>query len=107
MVFSFAVLLAFSVTATGEGTRIVVELQDHATETRYPGSRVEEMGYEPGSLQSERTSAPAGAFSGDRGDTAGGDQKDLTAFFVIGFIINILLIGAFLFWAAGQWRKTK
>jgi hypothetical protein len=34
-------------------------------------------------------------------------RKDLTGFFVIGMIINVLLIVLFLIWAVGQWRKTK
>jgi hypothetical protein len=34
-------------------------------------------------------------------------RKDLTGFFVIGIIINVLLITLFLIWAVGQWRKTK
>ena len=34
-------------------------------------------------------------------------RKDLTGFFVIGIIINVLLIMLFLIWAVGQWRKTK
>ena len=33
--------------------------------------------------------------------------KSLTGFFVIGMIINVLLITLFLIWAVGQWRKTK
>jgi len=34
-------------------------------------------------------------------------RKNLTGFFVIGMIINVLLITLFLIWAVGQWRKTK
>ena len=107
VVFSFAILFGFSVSVVGQGTRTSVEAHDHAVEIQHSGSKVEEMGHEPGSVQSERTPAPAGPLSGARGDAGGGEQKDLTAFFVIGFIINILLIGAFMFWAVGQWRKTK
>ncbi len=33
--------------------------------------------------------------------------KDLTVFFVIGMAVNIIMITVFLFWAAGQWRKTR
>ena len=107
VVFSFAILFAFSLSVAGQDTRTSVESHDHAVEIQHSGSRAEEMGHEPGSAQSERTPAPARPLSGARGDAAGGEQKDLTAFFVIGFVINILLIGAFMFWAVGQWRKTK
>ncbi len=34
-------------------------------------------------------------------------RKDLTIFFTIGVILDVLLVAAFLLWAAGQWRKTK
>lgn len=34
-------------------------------------------------------------------------RDDLTGFFVIGMIINVLVITLFLIWAVGQWRKTK
>ena len=34
-------------------------------------------------------------------------RENLTGFFVIGMIINVLLFTLFLIWAVGQWRKTK
>ncbi len=34
-------------------------------------------------------------------------REDLTVFFAIGVIIDVLLVTAFLLWAVGQWRKTK
>ena len=34
-------------------------------------------------------------------------RKNLTGFFVIGMVINVLLLTLFLIWAVGQWRKTK
>lgn len=44
-------------------------------------------------------------------DTAGAAAdaggKDLKVFFIIGMAVNIMLIAAFLFWASGQWRKTR
>lgn len=45
--------------------------------------------------------------NGDPGPTTAKPSKDLTGFFAIGFIINILALGAFLYWAAGQWRKKR
>jgi len=45
--------------------------------------------------------------NGDPGLKTPKGSKDLTGFFAIGFIINILAIGAFLYWAAGQWRKKR
>ena len=42
------------------------------------------------------------------GERAANDKReDLTGFFVIGMIINVLVITLFLIWAVGQWRKTK
>lgn len=38
---------------------------------------------------------------------ANGRRKDLTVFFSIGVIVDILLVAAFLIWAVGQWSKTK
>jgi len=34
-------------------------------------------------------------------------RGDLTVFFAIGMIINVLMVTAFLVWAVGQWRKKK
>ncbi|GEM_PF-3174808 len=34
-------------------------------------------------------------------------REDLTAFFTIGVVIDVLLVVAFLVWAVGQWRKQK
>jgi hypothetical protein len=34
-------------------------------------------------------------------------REDLTVFFSIGLVIDVLLVTAFLVWAAGQWRKKK
>jgi hypothetical protein len=34
-------------------------------------------------------------------------REDLTVFFTIGVIIDVLLVATFLVWAAGQWRKTR
>ncbi len=36
-----------------------------------------------------------------------GGREDLTTFFSIGVVIDVLLLTAFLIWAVGQWRKTK
>ena len=45
--------------------------------------------------------------SGKKDTTPSDDRKDLTVFFSIGVIVDILLVAAFLIWAAGQWSKTK
>jgi hypothetical protein len=45
--------------------------------------------------------------SGSGVRTADDARKNMTGFFVIGMIINVLLITLFLIWAVGQWRKTK
>ena len=36
-----------------------------------------------------------------------GRREDLTVFFTIGVIVDVFLVGAFLLWAVGQWRKAK
>lgn len=35
------------------------------------------------------------------------ERKDLTVFFSIGAILDVLLVAAFLIWAVGQWRKAN
>lgn len=35
------------------------------------------------------------------------ERKDLTMFFSIGVILDVLLVAAFLIWAVGQWRKAR
>lgn len=34
-------------------------------------------------------------------------RDDLSVFFSIGIAIDVLLLTAFLIWAAGQWRRTR
>lgn len=34
-------------------------------------------------------------------------RGDMTVFFAIGMVINVLMVTAFLVWAVGQWRKKK
>ncbi len=33
-------------------------------------------------------------------------KRNLTGFWVIGILVNIVVMSAFVFWAVGQWRKT-
>jgi hypothetical protein len=47
------------------------------------------------------------ANAGKKGTATNDDRKDLTVFFFIGVIVDILLVTAFLIWAVGQWSKTK
>jgi len=70
----------------------------------------------PGSLLAvaETTGQNGGAVTGvsepvrGAGSTAVNDgREDLTVFFAIGIIVDVLLVTAFLLWAVGQWRKTK
>jgi len=44
---------------------------------------------------------------GAAGPAGKGGGKDLTVFFSIGVIVDILLVTAFLIWAVGQWTKSK
>jgi hypothetical protein len=41
------------------------------------------------------------------GTVANDGREDLTVFFSIGLVIDVLLVTAFLVWAVGQWRKKK
>ena len=34
------------------------------------------------------------------------EREDLTAFFAVGIVINIVMITAYFIWAYKQWRKT-
>jgi hypothetical protein len=47
------------------------------------------------------------ANSGKKGTATNNGRKDLTVFFSIGVIVDILLVTAFLIWAVRQWSKTK
>jgi len=47
---------------------------------------------------------PAATGTGGAAGKAG--HKDLTVFFSIGVIVDILLVMAFLVWAVGQWSKS-
>ena len=44
------------------------------------------------------TEQPAPVFEAER--------EDLSAFFTVGVVINIVMITAYLFWAYKQWNKT-
>ena len=59
----------------------------------------------PGAGANTAAARPADADTAGAATDDGG--KDLTVFFVIGIAVNIIMITAFLFWAAGQWRKTR
>ena len=45
--------------------------------------------------------------SGTEATVAHGEREDLTVFFGIGLVVDVLLVTAFLAWAVGQWRKKK
>jgi hypothetical protein len=50
---------------------------------------------------------PGSPASATADNTFDDGREDLTVFFTIGVILDVLLVAAFLLWAAGQWRKTK
>jgi len=52
----------------------------------------------PGSLPAD---------SGGAGQADNNNRRDLTIFFSIGVIVNILMLAAFLYWAVGQWSRSK
>lgn len=45
--------------------------------------------------------------SGAEGTVVNDGREDLTVFFSVGVVVDVLLVTAFLVWAVGQWRKTK
>ncbi|GMQ89410.1 MAG: hypothetical protein BMS9Abin09_0890 [Gammaproteobacteria bacterium] len=71
-------------------------------QSQFPGSSftVVETGAQNGR-------AVTGPVSGVEGAVASGGREDLTVFFTIGVIANVLLVTVFLVWAVGQWRKKK
>ncbi len=107
VVVSLVILIGFLESFAAHGARTPIGSHNHADENQGAEPTAVAMGLESGSGKTVQTSTPTGAVSGTRGNTAHAKQKSLTAFFVIGFIVNILLISAFMFWAVGQWRKTK
>ena len=63
------------------------------------------MALQDGAGLATRPEAPSGLVAGQAAPEAGG--KELTAFFSIGAVINVVLLAAFLVWAVGEWRKTR
>jgi hypothetical protein len=59
----------------------------------------------PGKVPGSSLAQPAAAGTGAGAVNEAG--REMTGFFVIGMIINVLLLTLFLIWAVGQWRKTK
>jgi hypothetical protein len=53
------------------------------------------------------TAAPGRAAAQEETATRTEGRRDLTVFFVIGGVLNVVMLTAFLVWAAGQWRRTK
>ena len=75
-------------------------LQQPSTDSPFPVT-------EAGSEAVPGISRVPGPVSGAGVKVANDRPENLTGFFVIGMIINVLLIALFLIWAVGQWRKTK
>lgn len=96
-------LLNISVSATGQDTERSSAGPAHPDSLTQAPTAYEPAGYgQPG-----RAPIDVKPPNGDAGLTTAKPSKDLTGFFAIGFIINILAIVAFLYWAAGQWRKKR
>jgi len=69
-----------------------------------------EAGKESGSTSAGPAAGTHGSLPVDPGDAglAGNNgQKDLTVFFSIGVVVDILLVAAFLYWAVGQWSRSR
>ena len=50
--------------------------------------------------------APNGAEAPDEMAKTRQKKRSLTGFWVIGLLINVVVMSAFVVWAVGQWRKT-
>lgn len=107
LVFVSTIFFACSLLAVEQGIPAPAEPAKHAENILNTESTAGELGRVGAIGQIVQSPVSAEAVSAAAGATASGEKKDLTSFFLIGFIVNILLIGAFLFWAVGQWRKTK
>ena len=76
--------------------------------TNLPAAEAENAGADtavPGSASDISASMAPG--SGAEGVEVENGRGDLTVFFAIGMVINVLMVTAFLIWAIGQWRKKK
>jgi len=76
--------------------------------TNLPAAEAENAGVDtavPGSATDISASMAPG--SGAEGVEVENGRGDLTVFFAIGMVINVLMVTAFLIWAIGQWRKKK
>ena len=61
--------------------------------------------YDGRQAESEIRSPPA-SVSPDEVTETRQKKRNLTGFWVIGILINIVVISAFVVWAVGQWRKS-
>jgi len=56
----------------------------------------------------QQVAGPAGTDAPAAHELSPGDaREDLTVFFSIGIVIDILLLTLFAVWAVGQWRKPR
>ena len=97
-------LFAFSVTSLAQTGSVPPNDSD---EDRYPSAISKQTGMGAIDMPPAGTPAFDAVVSSKDGVVDSGKSKDLSVFFAIGFIVNILVIGAFVYWAVGQWRKTK
>ncbi|HHH44762.1 MAG TPA: hypothetical protein ENK49_11545 [Gammaproteobacteria bacterium] len=74
----------------------------------YPGWASAELDAAGGGVAVTAEQAPATAHATDAAVPAvNGGREDLTGFFTIGVVVDVILVTAFLVWAAGQWRKKR
>ena len=53
------------------------------------------------------TSVNIGSDSGGQGKVADGEVREISMFWVIGIVINLLVFTLFAIWGAREWRKTN
>jgi len=101
------VLLTLSWTSSGETEPM--SLQRATDSPTPPAVAVAENGRAAAAAAGPATDIPGAmpAGKGTGGVAGHAGRKDLTVFFSIGVIVDILLVTAFLIWAVGQWSKSK
>ncbi len=77
----------------------------HAVDTSNGAEASGENRYDERQTVSEAHVSPATVSPNEVTETRQ-KKRNLTGFWVIGMLINIVVISAFVVWAVGQWRKT-
>ena len=104
---SFPVLSVPVLYAPGlNGSSRVKKLTGHTESTEQSGKL---PGRDPGRLDTVESSAAGGTLAAQSGQSEPVievEREDLTSFFAVGVVINIVMITAYFVWAYRQWNKS-